>query len=426
MYPKSDVALANLVAQLEANTNHYVLSEMDRPMICPEQIQWVTIETQDMDLLTEKVMALLENESPVRVTLPVLQHFLGVVRIGELISGVENIIDAVRGSCHVVSIPTALYIPQSFPIWGEVEKFNAFVFKKSVEMALPILLLHKSFLTRQKNKWVVSPDCFLEFVTDNGLGQSLTVNAKYRYASRILRFHASLRHAEPPCQVSSPVVPLPLAETWRYAEKPETAEILQGLGYEVKPRPANKRGGRKPKGEKSKGEVSTGGKSGVVSYLAPKPISVISIDEGTFKRTFRENMELRKDLKLLQSGLDDTERYVTKLLGEVKDLKGDLKTAKAERDRYREESRRTSRKYRKLDEDSYSDMMDWRNEREALEKEVFDLKWEQEETMKDLEEAKKNLQREKERYTVLEIQLGVWERWVEAEKKKDEKKRRKE
>ena len=166
------------------------------------------------------------------------------------------------------------------------------------------------------------------------------------------------------------------------------------------------------------------GKSGVVMYIAHKPISVISIDEGTLKLVFRENVIIRQDLKLLKSGLDDTEQYVTKMLGEIKELKVDLKGAKAERDKYKEERRRTSHKYCKLDEDSYADMMDWRSERESWEKDLFDLKWEHEETMKDLEEAKMNLQREKERYPVLDILLGVWDRCVDAEKKKDEKKKR--
>ena len=423
MFPNKSVATAptNLVLQLEKDTRHVIFSDHDRPMICPEEITWVHFESQDIEQLTEMVMAEMEHEMPVRVTLPVLQAFVGVLPPEDLIRAIDQIIDAVRGSCHVVSVPSLRFIPDKFMVWPEVERVNEHIWRRHVEMAIPILLLHKSFLSRQQNKWVVCPQMYLEYVTDTGLGHTLTVNAKYRYSSRLLRFHASLHRQEPPCQVSSPVVPLPLYQTWSYVEKPETAEILQGLGCELKPRAMNKRG-KKGKGEKSKGE----GKAGVVTYAAPKPISVISIDEGTFKRVFRENCELRSDLKLLEGGLKDTEAHVTKLMTEIKELKGELKGAKAERDRYKEESRRTSRKYRKLDESTYQDMMDWREERETLEKDVYDLRWEAEELTKEVEEYKQKLQREKERYQVLEIQLSVWERWVEGEKKKDEKKRRKE
>ena len=59
----------------------------------------------------------------------------------------------------------------------------------------------------------------------------------------------------------------------------------------------------------------------MVTYIAPKPFPVISIDEGTLKRVFRENVKIRQDLKLLKSGLDDTEQYVTKMLGKIKELK---------------------------------------------------------------------------------------------------------
>ncbi len=429
MFPKKDLATAcnNLVLQLDKAAKYVIISDLDRPMICPEEVSWLHWESLDMEELTVKVHSLLEDETPMRVVLPVVQSFIGVLSVEEIIKGLDDIIDSVRGSRHILSIPTCRFVPEMFPNWSDVERLNAHLQRRHVEESIAMLLLHKSFLVRQRNQWVVCADTYLEYVTDSGLGHTLTVNGRYRYSSRILRFIASLKHAEPPCQVSAPVVPLPLHMTWSYVEKPDTAELLQSFGYDLKPRPGKKRGNKgKGKGEKQKGEGKAGGSGGVVTYAAPKPISVISIDEGTFKRVFRENCELRSSLKLLKGGLEDTESHVTKLMAEIKELKGELKGARAERDRHREESRRTSKKFRRLDESTYQDMLDWREERESLEKDLYDSRWETDELAKEVTELKEKLQREKDRYNCLEMKLGMWESWVNKEKKKDEKKRRKE
>ncbi len=79
------------------------------------------------------------------------------------------------------------------------------------------------------------------------------------------------------------------------------------------------------------------------------------------------------------------------LMGEVKELKRNLKRAKAVREHYKE-SQHTSRKYRKLDEDTHSDMMDWKSERESLEQE----RWCVGKTVRDREEEEEGVKKKEE------------------------------
>ena len=433
---KSHVA-TNIVVQLESESEHVLFSELEKNLICPEEVDWRVLEHQDIELFVEEVLALLERKLPQRITLPAFQAFVGVVPVQEVINAMDGLLESVRGSRHLISIPTMRYVPSAFPSWEDVTKINKFIWQKAVEMAAPILLLHKSFLSRQNGAWVVCPSVYTEFVSNDGLGSELTKNGKYRYAARLLRYHGSFKSAEPPCQLSEPVVPLPLWNTWAYIENECTWELLNGLGYNMDKRLTSKRKGGKPRGkvnkrqkagaddgvavvgekEKAAAAVNGGRAKNVVTYSAP--ISVISIDSDTFKRVFRENMELRADLKALKESLDDSEAH-NRRQGEK------LKVAEAERARYKHESRASSKRLRKLDEESYKDLEEWRVERDGLLKDISDLEWEVEDLSKDNKEYREKLAREKDRYTVLEAQLHVWEMWVNSERKKDEEKRKEE
>ncbi len=427
--PKKPLEINNVVVQIEPGTEHTIISELPRAMVTPTEIEWKTLESQDLEAMQELVFSLLERNTPQRITIPAMQIFADSTPVDQVLGTIDSIFEMVRGSMHVVTFPTLRFIPSAYPTWESVARINAHIMQRSIEFATPILLLHKSFMSRQKGEWVVCPTVYKEYCAGHGLGSELTPNGAYRYAQRLIRFHGAFHRVEAPCQQSAPVVPLDLWRTWTYTETPLMAEILTEMGH-VLERP--KRKGGRAKGKVFKRQKAANGgvqqagngqvnpscsKDNVLTYAAPSPMSIISIDEGTFKKVFRENCQLRQDLKLLKVGLDDTEKYASR-------LRADLKVAECERARYKHESRAASRRFRKLDEESFRDLEDWKTERCRLQKEIDELTWEVQEYSRENKELKDRVKQEQEKTRVLKMQMDVWEEWCKKKGGDMEEKRK--
>ena len=228
-------AIKALKTTIHDGTEHTVFSEYPKPSQCPEDIHWRMVADLELDAMVEEVVRLTDKQVPQRISIPAIQIHLGVADVKDLLTAIDTVVDQVRGTPHMASFPTFRFTPELFVFWKDCADLNRYVWSKAVESATPILNLHKSFLARQSKDWVVAGSLYEEFNSGHGLGQTLTDVGKYRYASRIFRFHINGYGAnDAPMSVAADCVPLPLWNSYNFVENKDAADMLSGLGYDLK------------------------------------------------------------------------------------------------------------------------------------------------------------------------------------------------
>ena len=125
------------------------------------------------------------------ITCPGLQAYLGIVPVEDIFSSIDTMLDAVRGTQHVVAIPTFIFRPALYHLWSEISRINHHIWMRSAESATPLLHLHKNFLCKQGKSWVCAGRLFTEFEEGTGLGSQLNRDGLVRYTNRLFRFHCA-------------------------------------------------------------------------------------------------------------------------------------------------------------------------------------------------------------------------------------------
>ena len=438
----------NIPEGLKLNTEHTILSEYEEHDFNTAAIEWKCMVEVPLKEYEETVIEMLSRSMPQRITCPGLQAYLGIVPVEDIFSSIDIMLDAVRGTQHVVAIPTFIFRPALYHLWSEISRINHHIWMRSAESATPLLHLHKNFLCKQGRSWVCAGRLFTEFEQGTGLGSQLNREGLVRYTNRLFRFHCAGFTHEIPMANLSDSAPLPLNETYLFTENLATAALLEGAGFVLTKRPA--RGAKKAKGAKSAQavpmEVETGdggdkpecavvhgvkrqrsyddlptgaiGRGRGRAKAGNSDYSLISIDKMTFKGMIKDNGDLRGKLREEVAEREAKEKEIARLRKTVSRSEADMAQMERRLEVANSRVSDASRKFRKSSEEAYQDAKEWREERDKFEKSLYDLQWENEELTAEVEKVKGKLSREKQRYAVLESRLEVWEGLGEKSKKK--------
>ena len=433
---------------LEPNTQHVVFSEFEYPPDCPVDLAWKTILEQEIGVVVEMVLARLENEIPQRVSVPGLQVFVGIVERQVLEETVCKLIQAAKGTPHVVSVPTFRYIPSGFLYWDDCAALNRLIWSKSVDVNVPVLNLHKSFLGHQTKEWIVVGPVYSEFTQDLGLGSTLNESGMTRYTSRLYRFHQNGFSNAAPSVIPPECRPLELWRTFSYTENPETAEFLGGLGYplakralvkaeaksrkkavqakaKVKAVPMvsvdvvpmdvdvpEKEGVAKVEPEPVKSNKGKRQRPNIIHYNRPAAYSLISIDRETFRSMIKDNGDLRQDLKKVSSVLVANDE-------EIKHLKKDCERFERQAIVAKARCREVKRLLAKSGDEAIADNREWKEHKADLEHTIREYEWECEEYALErkrfedkVEAGVQALEAEREKVKVLTAKMTAWEDYV--------------
>ena len=429
---------------LPANTQHVVLSELECPPSCPIDLGWRTEIEQDLPALIETVRELLQRDLPQRLSLPVLQIFVGITGKGELEEAVCKLLSMAVGTQHIIAIPTFRYSPGLFLYWDQIADLNKLVWEKSIAGGVPVLNLHKSYLCKQGREWTAAGSVYEEFCSGTGLGITLTSSGIQRYISRLSRFHMSGFAHESPVTMPAECRPIELNNTFVFTENPDTAEFLSGLGYKLLTRAEGKALRKKelakaksvdvavamevepevvsgsvvaakpevkPKRlQKAKGKRPKGANTAFVSR--PSHYDLISIDRVTFRDLIKTNGDLRSDLQKVGKVLVKNDEKIKRLEHECENFERVAIVAKAR-------AREVKRLLAKSGEEAMEDQRDWRDLKEDLEGVIRDLEWEKEDwgverqrLVEKIDKGCEALQKEQERVRDLQIKMDAWEDFV--------------
>ena len=441
-------AKKTIPAELKPNCEHTILSEYEEQEYCPAAIEWKCMTERSLPEFEETVLEMLRRTVPQRMSLPGVNMFVGIVPVDEILRSIDTMVDAVRGTPHVLAIPTFRFLPSIYHLWSEVARLNHHVWQRSAESATPLLHLHKNFLCKQGRDWVAAGGLYSEFVAGMGLGNTLNQAGLFRYVNRLVRFHcAGFMHEAPSVNLSS-MMPLPLWHTYMYVEAPFAAAILEGAGHELRMRPVRSAG--KGRGKAVPMEVSSvgepvkpdrgvqalkrqrvgeagpsssvgRGRGGGQRVVPAMPnYNLISIDKQTFRGLVSDNGDLRSQLREEKAGRVALEEKVVVLNKKVMRAEKDVSNMKSRLSVANSRVSETQRKLSRSSEDAYREAQDWREVRDGLEKVRHDLTWEVEELEAEVARLKGKLEKERKKTELLEGQLAVWESLVDKKKKKKE------
>ncbi len=450
------VVLRELVT--EPGTRHVHLSDQDEPDAVPVKLLWKSCVELSPEMLVELVHTYMERPENQRISVSALQMFIGLYKEEEIIACADNLLDAAQGTPHIVSLCTLRYVPSSFMHWSTVDKINKHIMRRHQEGSLPMLMLHKTFYSRQANDWVVCGGCFSDYVDGSSLGSSFSDVGMCRFRSHIISFHSHMDKNIAVVREVANLSPLPLWETFQYSENEFTAEILVSLGYKLKTRASvakEKKAAKKqikksaeaaaavaavvaghmqrradevqganggPAVGKQRGRRQERGRKRARSWDAdkvsvnrPSGYQLMSIDSSTFRSMVSQIGDLKDALKQANKKVEEVEdklrrrdNSVVKLTGLKEKLQSEvsitLRSEKATEFRCREAEKYIARQ----SERHFRDMEDWKEAQEDWKRERREL------------EAK--LEAAEDKVRAQGLKMAQWEAWVERQCPKPKKK----
>ena len=433
---------------LEPNTQHCIVSEYESPPNCPVDLGWKCVVEMDLDGVVEMVVKMLERPTAQRISVPALQQFIGLDEREVLETAICTLIDAAAGTPHVISLPTLRFVPGAFLFWGDCAYLNELIWRKSVEANVPVLNIHKTFMSRQGREWITAASLYSEFCSGEGFGTLLNEAGMCRYTSRLCRFHMNGFGNEAPVTMPPEIRPIDLWRTFLYTENETMAAMLVDMGYTCEGKAAvQAKKKAKAKGELSKGDKKVKGekvlcqqepvpmevepeggdgpvvpvpvpvnvkrqRTNVLSYRRPADYTVISIDKSTFKEMIRDNGLLREDLRKVSSVLVANDETIKQLKLEVERFERQAIVAKS---RHRECKRLLS----KSGDEAMADLREWKDLKSDLETTIKDLEWDVQDGVQErlrleerIEKGKEALEKEKEKVLAMELKMQAWEDYV--------------
>ena len=443
--------------QISPGTSHVHLSDIESPDCVPDQLNWRCCAELCPERLLELVMSLMEKKEPQRLSMTAHQLFLGLYPVRDIKKSIDDVLEAAKGTHHVISVCTMRYLPSSFVMWDQINDINRHIAQRAQEENLPLLNIHKSFLCRQGPDWVTSGMCYLDFVNKSALGSVLSQIGVCRYRSRIVSFHSFFDQNVAVVRKVVDQAPLPLWETFQYTEDEVAAELLTSLGYVLKTRVVvskeKKLAKRRAKrvavalAEQEADKAVNGGESGdqgVVqvasngqrgrrpekgrkrsharswdtercSVTRPYNYELMSIDKSTFRGMISQIGDLKESLRKLSKKLEATEdrlrnrdNSVVKMECMRDKLKQEVsitrRSEKATEFRCQEAERYISRQA----ERHHSELEEWREAQ---------VEWRQEK-----KELQTKLERAEEQVRVQGLQMAVWDDWCRRQSTSSKKK----
>ena len=436
-------------------TRHCHLSDQEEPDAIPPQLAWRCCAELTPEMLVELVHTFMEKPEPQRISVGALQVFVGLYKEEEILKCVDSLLEAARGTVHVVSLCTLRYVPNAFIHWSVVDNVNKHIWKLHQEGGLPMLNLHRTFYARQGQAWVTSSHCYQDFMDGSNLGSVLSDVGICRYRSRIVNFHSNIDRSSAVVREVMSLAPLPLWQTFQYTENEVAAELLSSLGYELKTRSIVVRESRavkrqlkkaakeavpvavpvdrkesdvaqaqaaevgvdqgRPSGGKQRGRRQERGRKRArswdterVSVTRPYSYQLMQIDSSTFRSMIIQIGDLKEALKVANKKVEDMEdklrhrdNSVVKLTGLKEKLQSEVSiTARSER-AMEFRCKEAERYIAKQAERHYSDIEEWK---EA-----------QTEWRREKRELELKLERSEEQVRANGLKMSAWEAWIERQ-----------
>ena len=213
--------------QLKEGTTHTIILDQEEVDGWPQEVTWITcVEKSEVQLL-DTIQAIVRRDTPLRVSIPGLQMFCGVLPV-------NTIMKCFVGNKHQVHLPTVWYVPGALEWWEQTFALNKYIWAQVVAYDCGVLNLHQNFMARQSHSWVVHGPCYTKFCEDAGLRATLSSEGVKKYEARLLRLHKGRFDVEHlPSVLLNDQLPLPLWSMAGYCHSCSCSKLLESLGYRM-------------------------------------------------------------------------------------------------------------------------------------------------------------------------------------------------